>query len=103
MQWRPKTYLAGFSLWFGLLPWQAPLGAESSAEAVCEKLYSNLLNRAKQALNEGTREEALRFLVEAVTVAEQCASSLPPYRRQRTEGNVLASAPDHARITGSVL
>ena len=87
-----KKNLAGFLLFLGFILWQAPLNAESPADALCERLYSDWLTKAKQALAEGKREEALRFLLEAATVTERCASSPEPYRQSGPEENALASA-----------
>jgi hypothetical protein len=92
MQLRSKKSLAGFLLFLGSILWQAPLNAESPADALCERLYSDWLTKAKQALEEGKRDEALRFLLEATTITEQCASSPEPDRQRRAEENVLASA-----------
>jgi hypothetical protein len=105
MQVRHTKWLVALVLVLGFLLWQTPLNAESSsAEALCERLYAALLNKAKQALNEGKRDDALRFLLEAATVTEQCASSPEPHRQRGAEENVLASAPwDRAGLTWSVL
>jgi hypothetical protein len=93
MQFQHKRYLSGLIVCLGLVLWQTPLKAESSVDALCEKLYSELLNKAKQALVEGKRDEALRFLLEATTVTERCASSTEPQRQRGQEENVLSSAP----------
>jgi hypothetical protein len=98
MQVRHNKCLIRFSFLLGFLLWETPLHADSSAEALCEKLYSDLLNKAKQALNEGKRDQALRFLVEAATVTERCASSPEP-RQRGAEENVLASAPETRQVT----
>lgn len=90
MQVRHKKCLTRLSLFLCSLLWQTPLNAESSAEALCERLYSDLLNKAKQALVEGKRDEALRLLLQAATVTERCASSPEPYRQRGAEENVLA-------------
>src|SRR5437870_2952311 len=93
MQRQHKRCLVGVLVFSICVSWQAPLTAEPSAEALCEKLYSDLLNRAKQALVEEKHEEALRFLLEAATVTERCGSSPEPSRQRGPEENVLASAP----------
>jgi hypothetical protein len=103
MQASHKKCLTILTFFLGFLFWQTPLNAASSAEALCETLYAALLNKAKQALSEGKRDEALRFLLEAATVTERCASSPEPYRQRGAEENVLASAPrDKAGPTWSV-
>ena len=68
------------------------LKAESPANALCERLYSDTLNKAKRALEAGNQDEALRFLLEATTITERCASSPEPDRQRRAEENALASA-----------
>ena len=93
MQLQHKQYLAGLIVCSGLVLWQTPLKAESSVDALCDKLYSELLNKAKQALVEGKRDEALRFLLEATTVTERCASATEPQRQRGQEETLLSSAP----------
>ena len=104
MQLQHKRYLAVLVLCSGLALWQTPVNAESSVDALCDKLYSELLNKAKQALVEGKRDEALRFLLEATTVTERCASSTEPQRERGQEEKVLSSvplaAPSSARMLG---
>jgi hypothetical protein len=103
MQVRHTKWLVALVLALGFLLWQTPLNADSSAEALCERLYATLLNKAKQALAEGKRDDALRFLLEAATVTERCASSPEPHRQRGAEENVLASASwDRAGLTWSV-
>jgi hypothetical protein len=80
-------------LFFAVVVWQTTLNAEPSGERLCDKLYSDSLNKAKQALVEGKRDEAVRFLLEAATVTEQCARSTEPDRQRGREENILASAP----------
>lgn len=89
-------------LFFGVVVWQTTLSAEPSAERLCEKLYSDSLNKAKQALVEGKRDEAVRFLMEAASVTEQCARSLEPDRQRGRKENILASAPFRDQTLSSV-
>jgi hypothetical protein len=102
MQLQHKGYLPSLLLFLGFMLWQAPLSAESSAEALCERLYSDSLNKAKQALAEGKRDEALRFLLEAATITERCANSSEPNRGRRPEENVLSSAPSMDQTSARV-
>src|SRR5437667_11091495 len=97
MQLQHKGYLPSLLLFLGFMLWQAPLSAESSAEALCERLYSDSLNKAKQALAEGKRDEALRFLLEAATITERCANASELNRGRRPEENVLSPAPRMAQ------
>jgi hypothetical protein len=78
------------------------LNADSSPEALCQTLYSDSLNRAKKALLEGKRDEAVRFLVEAATITEQCASLPEPHRGREPKENVLASAPSANQVSARV-
>ena len=103
MQLQHKRYLVSPIVCLGLVLWQTPLKAESSTDALCDKLYSELLNKAKQALVEGKRDEALRFLLEATTVTERCASSTEPQRQREQEESVLSSAPLQAPSSARML
>ena len=103
MQPQHKRCLTGVFLFLGFILWQTPLKAESSAEALCERLYSDSLNRAKQALVEGKTDEALRFLLEAAAISERCASSPEPSRQRGLEENVLASASSIGQASARLL
>lgn len=102
MQLRLKKRLSAFLLLLSVILLQAPLNADSSAEALCEKLHSESLKKAKQALVEGKTDEALRFLEEAAAISKRCAS-LPESDRQRErEENILASVPPRISFSASV-
>jgi hypothetical protein len=88
-----KRRLSRLIVCLGLLLWQTPLKAESSVDALCEKLYSELLSKAKQALVEGKRDDAIRFLLQATTVTERCATSTEPQQQQGQEESLLSSVP----------
>jgi hypothetical protein len=103
MQRKQKKRLAAFLFLLSVTILQAPLNADTSAEALCEKLHSESLKKAKQALVEGKTDEALRFLQEAAAISERCAS-LPESDRQRgREENILASVPSANRVLARVL
>jgi hypothetical protein len=103
MQRKQKKRLAAFLFLLSVTILQAPLNADTSAEALCEKLHSESLKKAKQALVEGKTDEALRFLQEAAAISERCAS-LPESDRQRgREENILASVPSANRVSARVL
>jgi hypothetical protein len=103
MQRKQKKRLAAFLFLLSVTILQAPLNADTSAEALCEKLHSESLKKAKQALVEGKTDEALRFLQEAAAISERCAS-LPESDRQRgREENILASVPSANRVSTRVL
>ena len=103
MRLQHKRYLASLIVCSGLVLWQTPVKAESSVDTLCDKLYSELLNKAKQALVEGKRDEALRFLLEATTVTERCASSTEPQQQRGQEETLLSSAPMTARGSARML
>jgi hypothetical protein len=97
-----KRWLAGFLLFLSVTLLQAPLEADSSAEALCEKLHSESLKKAKQALVEGKKDEALRFLQEAAAISKRCASLPESDRHRGLEENILASAPSANQVSARV-
>lgn len=61
-----------------------PLHAD---ERGCEILYTETLRKAQQALIENRREEAVNFLLKAISISDSCASlrQQPQFRRQGEE------------------
>jgi len=103
MQLRHKKQFAAFLLFSGVVLLRAPLYADSSAGEQCEKLHTEALKKARQALTDGKTDEALRFLEEAAAISVRCAS-LPESDRQRgREENILASAPSANQVSARVL
>ena len=90
MKLKQKKRVAAFLLLLTVTLLQAPLYADSSAEALCEKFHAESLKKAKQALVEGKTDEALRFLQEAAAISERCARLSEPERPSGHEENVLA-------------
>jgi hypothetical protein len=88
-----KVQLAVFLLFLGVNLLRAPLYANSSAEALCEKRHAETLKKARHALTEGKTEEALRFLLEANAISERCARLPELHRGRENAENALASAP----------
>jgi hypothetical protein len=72
--------------------------AAPTSEELCEKLHADYLLKARRALSEDKRDEALRLLVEAQTVAKTCAeSSEKPLPQKHARESSHASAP--ARVS----
>ena len=101
MQLRHKKPFVAFLLFSGVILLRAPLYADSSAEEQCEKLHTEALKKARQALTDGKPDEALRFLQEAAAISVRCAS-LPESDRREREENVLASAPSANQVSARV-
>ena len=97
-----KKTVAAFLLFLGVNLLRAPLYADSSAEALCEKLHAETLKKARQALIEGKTDEALRFLLEADAISERCASLPERHRGREDDENALASAPSMDLISARV-
>jgi len=93
MRSQSKKPMAVFLLFFGVILLRGQLFADSSAEEQCEKLHTEALKKAKQALSDGKTDEALRFLLEAEAISTRCARLLEPESPRGQEENVLASAP----------
>lgn len=102
MQLRQKKRLAAFLFFLGANLLRAPLYADSSAEALCEKLHAEALKKVRQALTDGKTDEALRFLLEADSISERCASLPERNRGSESDENALASAPPMDPISARV-
>lgn len=102
MQLRHKKQFVAFLLFSGVILSRVPLYADSSAEEQCEKLHTEALKKARQALTDAKSDEALRFLQEAAAISGRCAT-LPESDRRKREENVLASAPLANQVSARVL
>ncbi len=69
----------------GLMLGQSLVGAPLFAEEMCEKLYADYLQKAKQALVDQKPDDAVAFLLKASAIAESCASSVRPPEGQSAE------------------
>lgn len=97
MKLQPKKNVLTWLLFLTVPLWQGLLYANHSEEALCEKLYVDSLQKAKKALAEKKRDDALRFLLDAAALTEHCAS-VPeePHRREQGKNNELALFPARA-------
>jgi hypothetical protein len=70
------------------------VNAAPPTDNLCERLHAKYLTKAQKALAEDKREEALRFLLEAQSVAKACANSSEksyPQEKIRESGDALTS------------
>ena len=72
-----------------------PLQAEPSDAKGCEVLYAEFLRKAQQALIEDHREEAVNFLLKAISIFDSCASirQQPQFRNQGEESVLSLLSP----------
>lgn len=96
-----KRSVGNCLLWicfFTLASWASLLNASPSNEDLCEKHYAGHVKRAQQSLSENKRDEALRFLLEAATIAQKCANSTEqPLPQHQARESGLAFAGSHIR------
>lgn len=65
---------AAWVIFLAILFWHTPIYSDTLEEKWCGKLYEESLERAKNALQEGKREEAVRFLLDADAIIKRCSS-----------------------------
>lgn len=76
------------------------VSATPTPQELCEKLHADHLLKARKALAEDKRDEALRLLLEAQAVAKTCAESSEkplPQKQARESGH--AAAPNHTPVS----
>jgi hypothetical protein len=88
------------TFFFVVMLWTPSLEANPSRQDLCETLHADYLLKAQKALKEDRLEDALRFLLDAQTVAKTCADSsegLLPQRQIRESNH--AFAPEHCTLS----
>ena len=65
---------AALAIFLAISFWHTPIYSDTLEETLCGKLYEESLKRAKNALLEGKREEAVRFLLDAEAIIKRCSS-----------------------------
>jgi hypothetical protein len=91
-----KSCAKQFSLIVGILIFACSpkfVDAALGTDELCEKVHTEYLSKAQQALAENKLQEALGFLREAKAVAKQCAELLEkplPEKHIREGGDTVA-------------
>jgi hypothetical protein len=71
---RAKRKNAAWAIFLAIFFWETPIYSDTLEEKLCGKLYEESLKRAKNALLDGKREEAIRFLLDAEAIIKRCSS-----------------------------
>ncbi|SRR2546426_7871747 len=82
--------------------WPIVSYANPSVEELCERLYTDSLKKAKTALSQDKREEALRFLSDATAVLERCLAA-PEEKPQRESKEAILALDSQLRATWNAL
>ena len=83
------TTLLLASLIFG----QSLVSATVFAEETCDRLYTDYIQKAKQALVDKKPDDAVAFLLKASAIAESCASSVRPPEGQSEQKTLSWALP----------